>query len=413
MNTNDLIDIFSFLNIAILERSDNGTFRFIETAPAWFNTLFADAVHKNNELITSEVSDFLENFLIDANQLWLSGSTGRIKSGIWIETDSDDMDYALEATALSLNECKILLIEQLDIVYKDKKSVIQKGRDLHLDYLHINRLKDELRKSHRELETIIAERTEELRNSYEMLKLEIYERTKAEEELIISHDKIMKLSRYMESIREKEKKLLAREIHDELGQVLTALKMDVAWLEKRFDKQQIAIHEKTQSMKNLIDSCIKNVHKISTELRPGILDDLGLIAAIEWAAEDFCNKTEIACKLNLHTDHVFLEPDSSIAIYRIFQEILRNIYHHACATKVEIEVETDNDSFVLTVADNGKGITESQINNNNSLGIIGMQERANNCGGTFTIKGFPNKGTTVSLRVPLKKKLSNDKNTDR
>ena len=413
MNKTVLIDIFSFLDIAITERNDNGSFRFIGTVPVWFGNLFPDALHNNNELNPVDVSDFLDNFMVDANQLWHSDLPGKIKSGIWIETDSIEKDYAFEATAINLADCKILLIEKLDIVYQDKKSIIQKGREYHLNYLHTNRLKDELRKSHHELEIIIAKRTEELRNSYEMLKLEIYERTKAEEKLRKSHDKIKKLSRYTESIREKEKKQLALVIHDELGQVLTALKMDIAWLEKRFDKQQIAIQEKTRSMKNLIDSCIKNVHKISTELRPGILDDLGIIAAIEWAAEDFSNKTEIACKIILQIDYITLEPDCSITVFRTLQEILRNIYHHACATKVKIQIREDNDSFILTVDDNGKGITDSEINNSNSFGIIGMQERANNCGGTLTIKGFPNKGTIVSLRVPLNKKLSDDKDTDR
>jgi len=404
MNKSVLIDIFSVMNIVIIERLDDVSFHNSGEIPQWFLNLFCKNSFKGNNLQKpSQICEFLENFMIDANNFWDSKSTGKLKSGIWIEVDSDGKEYALEATSISLNESKILLIELLNIFYQDRQSIIQKGRELNLDYYRLAELKEALHKSHDELEHRVAERTLELRKINTLLRKEIAERKSAEGEVRTSHEKLHNLSKHMELIREEEKKVISREIHDDLGQVLTALKMDVAWLEKRFQNNQKSILEKTKSMKSLIDLCIKSVQKISTELRPGILDDLGLIAAIEWAAEEFHEKTEIKCEISSNIDEIVVDPDYSIAVFRTFQEILRNIYHHAHATKVNIIFKKDKNSFILHVKDNGTGITDKQINDRKSLGIIGIQERAKYCKGSVEISGSSNKGTTITLMIPLLK----------
>jgi PAS domain S-box-containing protein len=229
---------------------------------------------------------------------------------------------------------------------------------------------------------------------------------RAEEELKVSHEQLRALSARIQSLREEERTQIAREIHDELGQALTALKMDLSWMQKRLPVTADGmapqpVLEKIKSMQGLIDTTIQSVRKISTELRPVVLDQLGLAAAIEWQAEEFQARSEIRCDVSLYSENIALDQARSTTIFRVFQEILTNVARHANATEVKISLKEDTGNLILEVRDNGKGIAKSDISNIKSLGLLGMRERTLLLGGEFTISGEPQKGTTVVLRVPL------------
>jgi len=230
---------------------------------------------------------------------------------------------------------------------------------------------------------------------------DITERKRAEKELEASREKMRNLSLHLQSAREEERARIAREIHDELGQSLTAFKMDLSWLGKRLPREKL-LREKIQAMSGLADRTIESVHRISADLRPGLLDDLGLVAAMEWQTEDFSSRSGIACEADLEADEVPLEKDLATAIFRIFQETLTNVGRHANATKVFVRLETKGGKVLLEVADSGRGITKKQINDPKSFGIMGMRERALLWGGDVQISGSRDRGTTVTVIIPLK-----------
>lgn len=232
---------------------------------------------------------------------------------------------------------------------------------------------------------------------------DITDRMQVEEELQKSREQMRNLSTYLESVREQERTLIAREIHDELAQDLTALKMDLSWLGKRLPQDQKPLSDKTQSMNSLIDTTIKTVKRISAELRPGILDDLGLIAAIEWQADEFQNRTGIICHLAFDPEEITVDQERATVIFRIFQETLTNVVRHAQAKKVTVALKERAGKLTLRVKDNGKGITEEQISHAQSFGLIGMRERVYPWGGTVSISGTPGKGTTVLVNLPVVK----------
>jgi signal transduction histidine kinase len=209
------------------------------------------------------------------------------------------------------------------------------------------------------------------------------------------------LAAHLQSIKEDERAVMAREIHDELGQALTAIKMDLSWLEKKTPEEHSLLLKKTRSMTELVDSTIQTVQRISSELRPGLLDDVGLLAAIEWQAEEFQKRTGIACELSVLSEDITLSQERSTAVFRIFQETLTNITRHAKATKITVSLIKKGARLELKVKDNGKGITEEKITDPKSLGLLGIQERVHFLEGNITIRGIRNKGTTVTVTMPL------------
>lgn len=234
---------------------------------------------------------------------------------------------------------------------------------------------------------------------------DISERRQIEEELGRSYQQLRNLSRHLQSVREEESKRIAREIHDELGQALTALKMDLSWLTSRLPEslpdQRILI-DKTRAMTSLIDKTIQTVQKISAELRPGLLDDLGLIAAIEWQCQEFQNRTGIECEVDFDSEVIDLSPDLSTAIFRVFQEALTNAVRHSRATRISVSLKNKPDLLELQICDNGIGIPEKAIDSADSLGIMGMRERLIPFGGSLLISGEVNRGTTLTLSLPVK-----------
>ena len=226
-----------------------------------------------------------------------------------------------------------------------------------------------------------------------------FEKARLTVELMNAEKKALRnLSAHLESVREDERMRIAREIHDELGQVLTALKMDLAYLTAK--KADLSLDEKTKPMLEMIDSTIQTVKRISSELRPGVLDDLGLIAAIEWQACEFQKRTGIQCDISFSPKHIILDKDRSTTIFRIFQEAVTNVIRHAEATRVSVRLEEKNGQILLCVDDNGIGVTEEQISSPGSFGLIGIRERAHFAGGKVKINGAPNRGTSLEVIIP-------------
>jgi signal transduction histidine kinase len=233
------------------------------------------------------------------------------------------------------------------------------------------------------------------------LELRETQRQQSEEALRRSQEELRNLSAHLQSVREEERTRLAREIHDELGQTMTALKMDLSWLNRRLDSPRETLHEKTHAMEALVDSTIRTVQRLSSELRPGLLDDLGLAAAIEWQAEEFQKRAGIACDVRLDLGETTLSRDHSTAIFRIYQETLTNVIRHAQATRVSVLLQTQDKQMILEVTDNGRGITEEEIRGAKAFGLIGMRERVIALKGQLVINGRPGQGTTVTVTVPL------------
>ena len=213
-------------------------------------------------------------------------------------------------------------------------------------------------------------------------------------------EQLRELSTRLQSVREEERTHISRVIHDELGQSLTGLKMDLAWLQSHLDPQQPALLAKMQTMSQLIDTSVQTVRRISTELRPAILD-LGLVPTIEWQLQEFQTRTGIESKLISAPEETTLDADGSTTVFRILQEILTNVVRHAEATQVEVKLEETTAFLTLQVRDNGRGITESEIDSPKSIGLLGMQERARLRGGEVHLQGSPGRGTTVIVRLPL------------
>ncbi|MBI4412632.1 MAG: PAS domain S-box protein [Deltaproteobacteria bacterium] len=235
---------------------------------------------------------------------------------------------------------------------------------------------------------------------------DLTERKKVQMELEKSREELRRLTNHLETAREEERTRIAREIHDELGQDLTGLKMDLSWLTKKIPeipgKGPDAVLQKIGVMDGLIDQTIDHIRKIVTELRPGILDHLGLPAAIEWQAQEFEARTQIHCLVDLRAKIVSLAADRVTGIFRIFQEILVNVTRHAKATEVSVRLDRADEHLILEVTDNGRGIHREAINDSRSLGLIGMRERALLLGGRLDIGGSESRGTTVRLEVPFK-----------
>lgn len=241
--------------------------------------------------------------------------------------------------------------------------------------------------------------------------LDITERKRAEAALRDSKVKYQELSKHLELVREDERARIAREIHDELGSFLTVMKMDLSWLGKQLPADMAKCREKTLEMTQQIEDGIETVKRIITDLRPSILDHLGLLAAIEWQVENFRRRTGIACLLTLPDKDLMLEANRSTAIFRITQEALTNVLLHAKAKQVAIVIQFADDSLLLTIQDDGCGIAPALNNKSGGYGIHGMRERARHFGGQLSVDSRPGSGTTVKLSMPLQT-AEREKNDD-
>jgi PAS domain S-box-containing protein len=250
-----------------------------------------------------------------------------------------------------------------------------------------------------------------IRNSqlYEQTQSEIAERVRVAASLRQSREQLRALTSHLQSAQEQERAHLAREVHDELGQALTALKIDLAWLGKRLPKDETALANKIEDMTVLVEDTTHTVRRMATELRPGLLDDLGLVVALEWQISEFARRTGLDCRADLDQEGLEnvvsdLDRDLATAIFRIAQEALTNVARHAQATEVEVSLRREHDVLLLTVHDDGIGLVPDAAGSTTSLGLLGMRERALAWQGRVTFESLPGQGTTVTLRAPMHSK---------
>ena len=240
---------------------------------------------------------------------------------------------------------------------------------------------------------------------------DVTDRKCSEAQLHSALTRLRTLSGRLEVIREEERGRIARELHDEFGVGLTCLKIDLSRLKALMgntvgQEKRRPFEEKIHSMEEFIDATIGGVQRIVSELRPAILDDLGLVAAIEWQAQDFQHRTGIACTVDVNEDHFDIDSERATVVFRICQEALTNVARHAHARTVSIRSEAQQGMAMLEVSDDGRGIAEEKITDPRSLGLLGMRERAELFGGSVTIAGRPEAGTVVTLHVPCSRSSS-------
>jgi PAS domain S-box-containing protein len=258
-----------------------------------------------------------------------------------------------------------------------------------------------LEKTKELLEIRVKQRTAVLDQVNQELRTEIADRQRAEEQLRASLEQLRSLAARLQRVREEERTSIAREIHDELGQSCTAIKMDLALIGHKATKKQTQLRAKVDSATRLVDEMIGTLRRIASELRPRTLDDLGLNAALEWQAQEFENRTGIRCHLTLLQGPLALDSERSTAIFRIFQESLTNVVRHAQATRVDALLEREGNQLLFQVRDNGIGFDPAAAKSRRSLGLVGMQERALLLDGELKIEAVPGGGTTLILRMPL------------
>lgn len=227
------------------------------------------------------------------------------------------------------------------------------------------------------------------------------EKRMAEIEMQEMNEQLRHLAAHLQNVREEEQTRISREIHDELGQMLTAIKMDVTSADR---KLKTSTDEASSSLKRVIemvDATVKTIRRIASELRPGILDDLGLVEALEWQSSEFEKRNQIKCRFQNKGPEISIDRNVAIGLYRIFQEALTNIARHSGATEVMATMETNSNQLTLTIRDNGKGFNPESVKQKKSLGLVGMKERALMMKGELLMETFPGKGASVRVVVPL------------
>ncbi|MCF7802600.1 MAG: PAS domain-containing protein [Candidatus Marinimicrobia bacterium] len=230
---------------------------------------------------------------------------------------------------------------------------------------------------------------------------DISKELEANEQLRKSKKELQHLAARLESVREEERTRISREVHDTLGQILTGIRIDVEWIRDRLEEGQKTLRETADTLLELVEEATDTTRRISEELRPGVLDKFGLSAAIEWQAEEFKSKTGISCRIEGELEEGIMDAERRTAMFRIYQEALTNITRHANASQVTISQFKRDGILWLLVQDNGVGIDPKEIEQTESLGILGMKERANQCNGTVKIDGRPGQGTTVYIQFPI------------
>ena len=254
----------------------------------------------------------------------------------------------------------------------------------------------------KEMEKRVEERTAELLTANRLMKKMLDEGKRAEERLSKSRERLRNLSGRLQSVLEDERTRISREIHDELGQALTAMKMDLSLIRRRLLSDGLGEPAaKIQDIELGATRIIRTVRKIATDLRPGILDELGVVAAIKWMAKNFQNRTGISCKVVVKGSDKISDYTQATVIFRIVQESLTNVMRHAAASQVYVTLERKDDLVDLEVRDNGIGIKEGRISDSKSLGLVGIRERVLLLGGEASISGKPGEGTIVRVTLPM------------
>ena len=234
--------------------------------------------------------------------------------------------------------------------------------------------------------------------------IDFTERIRAQEEIKQNSEKLRQLTAHLQNIREEERKRIGREIHDELGQQLTAIKMDVAWVNKKIPEENTELKDKVKNMIQLLDGSNQSIRRILSELRPTILDDYGLVEAVEWLGQQFTQNTGIPVKFSSSDTQVKLPEQIATCIFRVYQEALTNITRYAHADKVSTSLTMSDESIIFHVEDNGQGFDGAAIQSKKSFGILGMKERVHLLGGSFELISTPGIGTSITINIPLTSK---------
>jgi PAS domain S-box-containing protein len=235
-----------------------------------------------------------------------------------------------------------------------------------------------------------------------VINSDITERKQAEESLVLQKEQLRALAERLQWVREEDRKTVARDLHDQIGQILTAIKMDLSWISRHLPESESEVLARLKESSELINDGVKAVRTICSGLRPGVLDDLGLAAAIEWQASEFASRNGVQCQVSVPTVDLHLDGERATATFRIFQECLTNVIRHAQAKSVRVALTQENGNIMLVVEDDGIGFFESGLSRSlGSLGLLGMKERAQFCGGDVQISSSPGNGTTVAVRVPV------------
>jgi len=248
------------------------------------------------------------------------------------------------------------------------------------------------------IDASISQITERGKHFYTVILRDVTQRVRAERALHESREEIKEMALAANNVREQEKSRIARELHDELGQALTALKIDVVWMKQNLSAPTAELASKLTEMQLLVDGTVAATRRISADLRPLILDDLGLAAAAEWLVQNFTRHTGVACELVMAAGLELAEPHAT-SVFRVLQESLTNVARHASATQVEVTLDREGEHVALTVRDNGVGFDMDAPRRTGAFGLRGVRERATLLGGEVTIESAPGKGTRVELRL--------------
>ena len=276
-------------------------------------------------------------------------------------------------------------------------------------------MRDHKRPSHRPKKSVKAKEAEALFRALKTHQVDaivgerhfmVLRLKKAEEELENSRDQLRALTAKLQFVHDDERTGIAREIHDEFGQALTSLQLGLTWIAAKVTPKQKPLQEKTRSLSALVTTMIQSVRRISNELRPGVLDELGLIKTLQSEAREFKRHTGIPCRFETNIGKAKFDRAGSVAIFRIAQAALTNVARHAEASRAILALMKRGKDLILTVYDNGKGIAREKVSSHNSIGIIGMRERALALRGTLTLAGSRRKGTTLRARIPLSRVLA-------
>ena len=251
------------------------------------------------------------------------------------------------------------------------------------------------------IEASISQHREGERKVFTVILRDVTERVQGEEALRQSKEELRELALTAQTVREQEKSRVARELHDELAQALTALKMDIGWVREHVPRGDGPLSGKLADIETLLDGTVAATRRISADLRPLMLDDLGLVPAVEWLVQKFTERNGIPCELSIGVDDLQLEDPQASTVFRILQESLTNAARHAQASRVEVTIDRSDGVLALTVRDDGRGFSLQQPRKPGSYGLMGLRERAYLLGGEVSIASEPDRGTTIEVRIPL------------
>lgn len=327
---------------------------------------------------------------------------------IWVTDLAEQRFLAVNQAAINhygYTREEFLNLTAFDIRPEEEKEAFRRFLEKEIYGVNTGAIWTHLKKNGEQIEAeVIAHHIDfEHKKARLVLINDVTEKLKTQAQLAESYKQVQRLASHLQSIREQERTHIAREIHDELGQQLTAIKFDASWLKRQLKEGDERIQERLTGLISLIDHTVKTVRRISSELRPGIIDELGLAETIEWQSREFEKRTGIKIKQRISTIESEVDKDIAINIFRVYQETLTNISRHAAATLVETTLEEKDGNLLLTVKDNGTGFDLEEVKDKKTLGITGMKERAFLFRGHLIIESRKGEGTLIQLVVPLHK----------